>query len=62
MTVTWTHFGFHLGLAAFKLAAILKGIHFRQLNGQTAGHGFDHVSVAIYPLLDVGLTALKEHC
>lgn len=31
------HFGFRRGLAAFKLAAILEGIHFRQLNGQTAG-------------------------
>ena len=56
------HFGFRRGIAAFKIAAILEGIHFRQLNGQTAGHGFDHIGVAIHPLLGIGLTALKEHC
>ena len=34
-------FGFYLGLAAFKLAAILEGIHYRHLHGQTVGAGFD---------------------
>ncbi|MEW5654096.1 phosphotransferase family protein [Streptomyces cinereoruber] len=53
--------GFHLGLAAFKLAAILEGIHFRHLGGQTVGPGFDRIGEAIHPLLDAGLAALKEH-
>jgi aminoglycoside phosphotransferase (APT) family kinase protein len=53
--------GFYLGLAAFKLAAILEGIHYRHLHGQTVGPGFEHVGDAIHPLLDAGLSALKEH-
>lgn len=54
-------FGFYLGLAAFKLAAILEGIHYRHLNGQTVGGGFDRIGEAIHPLLDAGLDALKEN-
>lgn len=54
-------FGFHLGLAAYKLAAILEGIHYRHLHGQTVGEGFDDIGAAIHPLLDAGLTALKEN-
>ncbi|WP_460852312.1 phosphotransferase family protein [Nocardioides montaniterrae] len=54
-------FGFYLGLAAFKLAAILEGIHYRYLNGQTVGPGFDRIGEAIHPLLDAGLAAMKEN-
>ena len=54
------HFGFYLGLAAFKLAAILEGIHYRYLQGQTVGEGFDTIGDAIHPLLEAGLAALKE--
>jgi aminoglycoside phosphotransferase (APT) family kinase protein len=53
-------FGFHLGLAAYKLAAILEGIHYRFLHGQTVGEGFDHIGEGIHGLLDTGLNALKE--
>ncbi len=56
-----SRFGFYLGLAAFKLAAILEGIHYRYLNGQTVGAGFDHIGDGIHSLLDAGLTAIKEH-
>ncbi|MFE7721596.1 phosphotransferase family protein [Nocardia rhizosphaerihabitans] len=56
-----SRFGFYLGLAAFKLAAILEGIHYRYLHGQTVGEGFDTIGAAIDPLLETGLTALKEH-
>lgn len=56
-----SRFGFHLGLAAFKLAAILEGIHFRYLQGQTVGEGFDTIGDAIHPLLAAGLDALKEN-
>jgi aminoglycoside phosphotransferase (APT) family kinase protein len=54
-------FGFYLGLAAFKLAAISEGIHYRYLHGQTVGGGFDRVGEMIHPLLDAGLNALKEN-
>lgn len=54
-------FGWYLGLAAYKLATILEGIHFRHVTGQTVGDGFDHIDLAIEPLIDAGLTALKEH-
>lgn len=56
-----SRFGFYLGLAAFKLAAILEGIHYRHLKGQTVGEGFDDIGPAIHPLLDAGLTAMKEN-
>jgi aminoglycoside phosphotransferase (APT) family kinase protein len=55
-----SRFGFYLGLAAFKLAAILEGIHYRYLQGQTVGGGFDNIGEAIHPLLAAGLSALKE--
>ncbi|MDQ6526660.1 phosphotransferase family protein [Nocardioides sp. LHD-245] len=54
-------FGWYLGLAAFKLAAILEGIHYRFLAGQTVGEGFEDIGAAIDPLLDAGLTALNAH-
>jgi len=56
-----SRFGFYLGLASYKLAAILEGIHYRHLHGQTVGLGFENVGPAIHPLLDTGLTALKEY-
>ena len=54
-------FGWYRGLAAFKLAAILEGIHYRFLAGQTVGEGFAGIGDAIQPLLDAGLTAVKEN-
>ncbi|GAB3857806.1 phosphotransferase family protein [Nocardioides maradonensis] len=52
--------GFYLGLASFKLAAILEGIHLRHLRGQTVGAGFDRIGDAIHPLLDAGLQAMER--
>ena len=49
--------GFHLGLAFFKLAVILEGIHFRFSQGQTLGEGFDTIGDAIGPLVHAGLAA-----
>jgi aminoglycoside phosphotransferase (APT) family kinase protein len=54
-------FGFHLGLAAYKLAAILEGIHYRHLRGQTVGSGFEGLGEVTEALLGAGLTYLKEH-
>jgi aminoglycoside phosphotransferase (APT) family kinase protein len=53
--------GFYLGLASFKLAAILEGIHYRYLQGQTVGSGFEEIGTAVNPLLEAGITAMKEN-
>jgi aminoglycoside phosphotransferase (APT) family kinase protein len=52
--------GFHLGLATFKLAAILEGVHHRHLRGQTVGVGFDRIGEAVPPLLRAGLDTWEE--
>jgi len=49
----------HLGLAYFKLAVILEGIHFRHLQGQTVGEGFDQIGAGFDPLIAAGLDALR---
>ncbi|NQD39801.1 phosphotransferase family protein [Glutamicibacter halophytocola] len=54
-----SNFGFYLGLAAYKLAAIVEGIHYRHVHGQTVGAGFDNIGESIHPLLQAGLDALK---
>jgi aminoglycoside phosphotransferase (APT) family kinase protein len=56
-----SRFGWYLGLAAYKLAVILEGIHYRYLHGQTVGPGFENVGPGIFPLLDAGLAAMKEY-
>jgi aminoglycoside phosphotransferase (APT) family kinase protein len=53
-------FGFYLGLASFKLAGILEGIHFRYLQGQTLGPGFESIGDTVGPLLAAGLDSMKE--
>ena len=55
-----SRFAFYLGLASFKLAAILEGIHYRYVHGQTVGEGFLHVGEAITTLLDGGHRALTH--
>ncbi|GAA1155737.1 phosphotransferase family protein [Nocardioides aquiterrae] len=52
--------GFHLGLAYFKLAVILEGIHYRFLQGATVGEGFDRIGAGFDPLISAGLDALGE--
>ena len=52
--------GFYLGLACFKLAVILEGIHYRYSHGQTVGAGFDTVGAQVEPLIRAGITSLKE--
>ena len=54
------HLGFHLGLAYFKLAVILEGIHYRYTRGQTVGEGFATIGDAVEPLIAAGLRAVKE--
>jgi aminoglycoside phosphotransferase (APT) family kinase protein len=44
----------YLALAAFKLAVILEGIHFRFKAGQTVGEGFDQIGTLVTPLARAG--------
>lgn len=55
-----SHLSFHLGLAYFKLAVILEGIHYRYTQGQTVGAGFAGIGEATVPLVTAGLRAVKE--
>ncbi len=55
-----TSLSFHLGLAYFKLAVILEGIHYRHAQGQTVGSGFESIGQATAPLVAAGLRALEE--
>ncbi|QNN55192.1 phosphotransferase family protein [Nocardioides mesophilus] len=53
--------GFYLGLASFKIAVILEGIHYRYTHGQTVGTGFDTVGAVVEPLIAAGITSMKEN-
>lgn len=44
--------------AAYKLAVILEGIHFRFRAGETVGEGFDHIGELVAPLAEDGLSHL----
>jgi aminoglycoside phosphotransferase (APT) family kinase protein len=54
------HFGFYLGLAAFKLAVIGEGIYYRHLHGQTVGDGFEGVGEITEPLLAAGVGFVRN--
>lgn len=56
-----TGLGFCLGLAAFKLATIVEGIHYRHIHGRTVGVGFEHIGRVTEPLLEFGLGLAEEH-
>ncbi len=56
-----TGFGFHVGLACFKLAGIGEGVRFRHLNRQMVGSGFEDSGSTVPLLLELGLDALKEY-
>ena len=45
----------HLALAYFKLAVILEGIHYRYLQGQTVGEGFDRIGEGFDLIVAAGL-------
>jgi hypothetical protein len=45
----------------YTLAAVLEGIHFRYLNGQTMGPSFDEAAQVTGPLLAAGLSSLEEY-
>ncbi|KQR16881.1 phosphotransferase family protein [Cellulomonas sp. Leaf334] len=50
--------GWYRAFAAYKLAVILEGIHFRFLGGDTVGDGFDRIGALVAPLADEGLAQL----
>jgi aminoglycoside phosphotransferase (APT) family kinase protein len=50
----------HVALGCFKLAVICEGIHYRHTLGQTVGSGFDRIGELVAPLVEHGLTAVKE--
>ena len=60
MAVADLDLGFRVALAAYKLAAILEGIHHRYLAGQTVGAGFEGVGAVVDPLLEAGLAAIDS--
>jgi aminoglycoside phosphotransferase (APT) family kinase protein len=51
----------YVGFAAFKLAVILEGVHFRYTKGQTVGPGFDTVGAMVPSLVEQGHRALEGH-
>jgi aminoglycoside phosphotransferase (APT) family kinase protein len=51
---------FHLALAYFKLAVILEGIHYRHLQGQTVGEGFDRIGEGFDLIIAAGLNAMTS--
>jgi len=48
----------YLAFAAYKLAIILEGIHFRFQAGETVGPGFDTIGGLVTPLAEAGLRSL----
>ena len=51
----------YVAFAAFKLAVILEGVHYRYVQGQTVGEGFDTVGEMVVPLVQQGHDALEKH-
>lgn len=51
----------YVGFAAFKLAVILEGVHYRYVHGQTVGEGFDTIGTLVGPLVRRGHEALEGY-
>ena len=49
----------YVAFAAFKLAVILEGVHYRYVQGQTVGEGFDTIGNLVGPLVMRGHEALE---
>src|SRR5690606_30596114 len=52
------HLGWYVGLANYKLAGVMEGIHYRFVQGQTVGAGFEHAGAGVESMLANGLAAL----
>ncbi|MCA1782883.1 MAG: phosphotransferase family protein [Dermatophilaceae bacterium] len=53
-----THLPWYVALANYKLAGVMEGIHYRFVQGQTVGEGFDDAGSGVEMLLANGLAAL----
>jgi aminoglycoside phosphotransferase (APT) family kinase protein len=51
----------YVGFAAFKLAVILEGVHYRYVQGQTVGDGFETIGNLVGPLVRRGHEALEGY-
>ena len=49
----------YVAFAAFKLAVILEGVHYRYVQGKTVGEGFDTIGGLVGPLVRRGHEALE---
>ena len=54
-----SHLRWYRAFAAFKLAAIAEGVHYRHQLGHTVGQGFSAVGEAVVPLVAEGLDILR---
>ncbi|MGW5385319.1 phosphotransferase family protein [Nocardia sp. NPDC003963] len=54
-------FGWYLGFAYYKIAAIFEGIHYRAQQGLTVGEGFDRLGAMVPALVERGHAALTEY-
>lgn len=50
----------YVAFAAFKLAVILEGVHYRYVHGQTVGEGFERMGEAVAPLVAQGHATLDQ--
>ncbi len=48
----------YVAFGYFKIAVILEGIHYRYVQGQTVGAGFDRIGEVVPPLVALGRSAL----
>ncbi|HHU10519.1 MAG TPA: phosphotransferase family protein [Intrasporangiaceae bacterium] len=55
-----THLGWYVGLANYKLAGVMEGIHYRYVKGQTVGAGFEDAGAGVEMMLANGLAALER--
>ncbi|WP_328394128.1 phosphotransferase family protein [Nocardia sp. NBC_00416] len=55
-----TEFGWYLGFAYYKIAAIFEGIHYRAQQGLTVGDGFDRLGALVPALVERGHAAVTE--
>ncbi len=56
-----SEFGWYLGFAFYKIAAIFEGIHYRTQQGLTVGDGFERLGAMVPALIDRGHTAFAEY-
>lgn len=53
-------FGWYIGFAHYKVAAIFEGIHYRNVQGFTVGEGFDRIGAMVAPMVTRGHEVLSQ--